>query len=179
MDYESFQAMSTDVAHAYLDRLLEVEREALTYASIGAKRSGVDFDYSLASLPRCLAWLVQDVHVNWVPLPDDVPDWMRSAHPRGSSEFDDDSKSILLRTGYYLGECFARLPGFHWTVGDSEYMQMNMPVVTGFQNDRQLPPLVVVENLFLRIVADGAPLSEIDSTIAAWLRDVPKSAIGG
>lgn len=172
MDYESFQAMSPDVARAYLDRFLEVEREAPTDVSIAAAKAGVDFDYSLASLPVCLAWFLQHVRVSWVPLQNDAPDWVRPAHPHGSPQFDDDSKTILLRAGYYLGECFARLSGFHRTVGDSDFMQMNMPVVAGFRNNQQLPPLVVVENMFLKIIADGSPSSTIDSTVAAWLRDV-------
>lgn len=166
MDYESFHAMSPEVARAYLDRFLKVEREAIAEVSVVAAKAGVDVDYSLAALPNCLAWFLQHVRISWCLSTTILPSGS-VPHPHGLSEFDDDSKTILLRAGYYLGECFARLPGFHWTVGDPDYMQMNMPVVVGFRNDQQLPPLVVVENLFSRITADGAPLSEIDSTIAA------------
>jgi hypothetical protein len=89
--------------------------------------------------------------------------------------FDDHSKTVLLRAGLYLGECFARLPGFRWTTGNVEYMQMHMPVVAGFRNAEELPPLVVAKNLFSRIVANNAATSIIDSTISVWQECMPKT----
>lgn len=107
------------------------------------------------------------------PVPQDVPRWIRQAHKAGITEFDDDSQALLLRAAYYLGECFARLPDLYWATGDPEYMEKHMPVVAGFRSDEELPPLVVVENLFARIVGDAHPSKEIDETIEVWKRDRP------
>jgi hypothetical protein len=52
-------------------------------------------------------------------------------------------------------------------------MEKHMPVVAGFRGDQELPPLVVVENMFARIVADGGPLERINSTLDVWLKDCP------
>jgi hypothetical protein len=173
MDYESFQAMSPEMARAYLDRFLEVERDAILSTVTLAAADGVQFDFSIQTLPDCLKWLVGKVRVHHVPLPEELPEWVKQSHPRGMTEFDDDSKTILLRASYYLGECFARLPGFSWTTGDPEYMEMNMPVVIGFADADALPAMVVVENMFLKIAADGQPTSTIDAGIAVWVSKCP------
>jgi len=120
------------------DRFLEVEREAIQETVGLASKDGVRFDFSMATLPDCLKWMVRQIRISWEPLPADVPEWIRPAHPRGMKVFDDHSKTVLLRAGLYLGECFARLPGFRWTTGNVEYMQMHMPVVAGFRNAEDL-----------------------------------------
>jgi hypothetical protein len=52
-------------------------------------------------------------------------------------------------------------------------MQMNMPVIAGFKDSDELPSMVVVENMFKKLAADGAPESGIDATIDVWLSKVP------
>jgi hypothetical protein len=173
MDYESFHAMSAEVAHAYLDRFLEVERTEIAETAALAANDGVQFDYSIETLPDCLKWMAKRVRIYRTPLPEEVPDWVKQTHPQGLTDFDDDSKTILLRASYYFGECLARLPGLRWTTGDVEYMQMNMPVIAGFKDSDELPSMVVVENMFKKLAADGAPESGIDATIDVWLSKVP------
>jgi len=175
MDYEFFHEMTSDVAQAYLNRFLEVERESLTEVALLAAKDRVSFDYQMTTLPDCLKWFVRQVRTSWISLPADVPDWIRPAHPHGMLEFDDNSKTILLRAGYYLGECFARVPGLRWATGDVEYMEKNMPVVVGLRNNEVLPPLVVVENLFSKIARGDQPESHIDAVIQRWQCDLPES----
>lgn len=56
--------------------------------------------------------------------------------------------------------------------GDPEYVEKNMPVVAGFLSGDEMAPMMVVANLFARILGDGAPVTEIGSAIAAWIGDV-------
>lgn len=175
MDYEFFHSLTTGEARVYLDRFLEVEHQALEEMKPVAAGDGVNLDYSLASLADALKWMVKRVRIQRVPVPEDEPWWIRQAHPDGLVEFDDESKTIILRAAYYLGECFARLPGLSWTTGDAEYLQKNMPVIAGFRGDDELPPLVVVNNMFARILGDGMPITEIDSTIEVWKGFCPSS----
>jgi hypothetical protein len=176
VDYEFFHSLTAEAAQTYLDRFLEVEREAVNGLVPVAAKEGCNMDYSLQTLGDFLKWMVKKVRVDRVPVPDEVPSWIRQAHPDGLTEFDEDSKTIILRAGYYLGECFARLPGLRWATGDPEYMEKHMPVVAGFRHGLELPPLVVVKNMFARIVGSGCPITEIDSTIEIWARDCPHAA---
>jgi hypothetical protein len=43
-----------------------------------------------------------------------------------------------------------------------------MPVIAGFGNSKELMPLVVVENVFARILEDHKPAMEIDRTMEIW-----------
>jgi hypothetical protein len=173
MDYEFFHSLTQDEAHAFLDGFLKSEKPALEGMQSTAVSDGVNFDYSLSSLANVLKWLMKRVHVHRIPVPDEEPDWIRQAHRKGLIEFDDDSRSIILRAAYYLGECCARLPGMRWTTGNVEYLEKNMPVVVGFRLNQELPPLVVIENVFARILGDGAPVTTIDSTIRVWVSELP------
>ena len=175
MDYEFFHSLTADQAQTYLDSFREVEREAIDKMMPLVADDGCNMDYSLSTLGHLLKWMVKTVRVDRVPVPDEVPSWIRQAHPDGLTEFDEGSKTIVLRTAYYLGECFARLPELRWATGNIEYLYKNMPVVTGFQFDKELPPLVVVDNMFAIIAGDGGPPARIDTTIEVWKGFCPSS----
>jgi hypothetical protein len=172
MDYDFFHSLTADEARSYLARFLTVEQQAINALQTCASQDAVEFDYSMSKLADTLKWFAKRVHINYVPIPEGVPDWVRNSHPRGVREFDEESKSVVLRAAYYLGECFARLPGLQWATGDSDYMEKNMPVIVGFRGGQELPPLLICETLFKRI-ADGGSLERIDSTLDSWLRDCP------
>ena len=173
MDYAFFESLTMAEATSYLQRFLAVEKEALEEMKPVAAREGVVLDYSLQSLAHVLKWMVKRVRIRRIPVPEDEPQWIRQAHSEGIMEFDDDSKTVVIRAAYYLGECFSRLSGMRWTTGNVEYIHKNMPVVAGFQGDDELPPLVVVDNMFARIVGDWASPTRIDSTIQVWLLKCP------
>jgi hypothetical protein len=173
MDYQFFHSLTHDEGQMFLIRFRESERLGLESLRPEAAEEAVGFDYSLSTLPGALRWMVRKAHVRRVPLPMEEPAWIRQAHPNGMIEFDDESKATILRAAYYLGECFARLPGLRWTTGDVEYLHKNMPVVAGFQLDDQMPPLVIVENLFAQILGDDAPEYDIDATVEVWIAKCP------
>jgi hypothetical protein len=60
-----------------------------------------------------------------------------------------------------------------WATGNVEYLEQNMPVVAGFRLNQELPPLVIIENVFGRILGDEAPNTTIDSTIRVWASELP------
>ena len=96
-------------------------------------------------------------------------------NPFGAREIEETSKPIVLRAAYYLGECFARLPGHAWSTGNTEYMGSNMPVVTGFLHDDELPPLAVCDNLLPRAPGDGAPEQAILTMVETWKEMSPSA----
>ena len=62
-----------------------------------ARACRISIDFSTATLPEVLKWMARSIRVHWLPLGDDEPEWIRKAHPRGVSEFDDESKTTVLR----------------------------------------------------------------------------------
>ncbi|MGD9723220.1 MAG: hypothetical protein AB7O59_17945 [Pirellulales bacterium] len=168
MDYAFFESLSADQAQQYLQRFRDVEREALEQMIPSAAVDGIRLEYSVDLLPAVLKWLLTHVHFHYVPIPDEEPSWIKQAHPRGILEYDEDSKSIVMRAGYYLGECFARLPGLRWSTGDPRYMGKHMPVIAGFRGGDEMPVLVVVDNVFAGILGGEKPMTRIDSAIDTW-----------
>ena len=68
-------------------------------------------------------------------------------------DFDDPSKIMVLRIAYYMGECFVRnFPDLVWAVGDAYTALKNIPVVSGFRGEQEMPPMLVAENLFARVL---------------------------
>jgi hypothetical protein len=63
----------------------------------------------------------------------------------------------------------SRLGELRWALGHPDYLYRNMPVIAGFRDGDELPPLVVVENVFTRILVDRADRATIDATINVWL----------
>ena len=169
MDYAFFESFTPDQATEFLNHFLAMERQALEELVATAERDGIHLDYSLASLPDVLKWMMRQVSFRWASLPPEEPEWIRKAHPHGVLEFDDASKAMISRAACYLGECFARLPGMRWTTGNLEYMEKNMPVVAGLRQGDELPPLEVVENLYSRIAGGDGPITDIDRAINAWM----------
>jgi hypothetical protein len=132
MDYEVFQSLSADEAQKCLDHFREAGQKGVDELRPLAAENGCDMDYSLRSLPDFLKWMVKSVSGYRVPISDEVPWWVSQAHPEGAFEFNEASKTSMVRSAYYLGECFARLPGLRWATGDVEYMEKICPSSQAF-----------------------------------------------
>lgn len=107
-----------------------------------------------------------------------LPAWIREcdSYLSGLEEFDEPSKVLVLRASYYLGESFVRYSDkLSWATGNLDTAEQNMPVITGFSDELEMAPMLVTENLFLRILADGAPYEDINRAIESWLSDIPNS----
>jgi hypothetical protein len=176
MNFALFEAMDQQEAHEHLRGFLETERAAVDSLRGDAERRGVPLDFSIASLPSILRWFLGRVRIVRVPVPTTEPEWIRDWHKDGLIDFDKESKYWILRAAYYLGECFVHsCSSLRWATGDPEYVEKNMPVVAGFRSGKEMAPMVVVENLFSRILGDGAPSDDIDTAISAWARDVSQT----
>jgi hypothetical protein len=172
MNFALFDAMSPEEAREHLQGFLATESVATEALTAGAKQGGVLADFSVGSLPSVLRWIMGNVRIVRVPVPATEPEWIRDWHKDGLIDFDEESKYWMLRAAYYLGECFVRsYPSLRWGIGDPEYIEKNMPVVAGFLSGTEMAPMMIVENLFSRILGDGAPATDIDTAIRAWATD--------
>jgi len=172
MSDDEFADLTLAEAREFLEYFISSGRAAVAELAPLAKSAGVSLDYRLVSLAGALEWFAHQLTFQRVPLPADTPDWIRASVPPDVIEFDDPSKLLIGRASYYLGECFARLPGMHWTTGDPEYAEKHMPVVAGFSKGVDLPPLMVVKNLLMDIV-EGQPRDSLLTCIEVWSARCP------
>ena len=81
---------------------------------------------------------------------------------------------LVLRASYYFGESFVQHSNkLEWSTGNIETAEQNMPVITGFKYDIEMAPMLIIKNLFMRIVVRDVPTTDIDKAINTWLSYVP------
>ena len=177
MDFQFFDSLSAAEATEFLNNFLDTERKAVEETISAARSDGVYADLTVATVPEVLKWVVGKLTT--VPrLPDEtLPSWIREtdSYTRGLFDFDEASTVIILRAAYYLGQSLVNhSEHLSWGVGNVDTAEKNMPVIIGFKFDLELAPAMVVENLFRRIIADGAAYDAIDQAINYWLDKVPE-----
>ena len=89
------------------------------------------------------------------------------ANHGGFRDFDERSRAVALRASYYLGEAFARLPGFEWNIGQPDRAEANQPVVQGFRTGADLPPLMIAENVLLT-AHDSTYMNRVETAVSTW-----------
>jgi hypothetical protein len=171
MDYEFFEKLSADEARAYFDRYLEFEAREVEAMLEEARSDGVAADFSVDSIAAVFAWLRSKIRVVAVEPAGDTPAWLRESmeeHHGGFLDFDDESRSLVLRASYYFGQSFvSSYERLEWALGREDRAEFQQPVVTGFRTDADLPPLVVAENLLLRASESGVE-EHVETAVATW-----------
>jgi hypothetical protein len=169
MNFELFESMSLPEAQEHLQYFLDTESTAIEAMRPAIEEAGFTMDYSMTSLSPILKWILNKIEIVRVPVPETEPDWIRQAHREGLVDFPEQSKYLILRAAYYLGESFVRTyPLLQWAPGNPEYIEKNMPVVAGFRFGKELAPMMIMENLYSRILGDGAPDGHVDVMIETW-----------
>jgi hypothetical protein len=177
MKYEFFQSLTREEAQQYLERFLTCEREGLMVLRPEAESEGISMDFSLGSVPPLWRWILTRVKTIQGPMDESLPSWIKeSVKATDLVEFEEESKPLVMRAAYYLGEAFVRHSGrLSWGTGNADYMECNMPVVAGFRKGLQLPPITVTENVFLNILAEGDSPRVIEKMIDHWRSLIPKA----
>jgi hypothetical protein len=174
MNFPLFDSMTPQNAQEHLNGFIDTESVAIAAMRGAAEQAGIVMDYSLDSLASVLKWIQGAVQIVRVPVPASEPEWIREYHKDGLIEFPDESKYLVLRGAYYLGECFIRAnKKLHWAVGNPGNIEKNMPVVAGFRSGIAMAPMMVCENTFSAIVGSGEPPFIIDTMIQTWTDLMP------
>jgi hypothetical protein len=140
-----------------------------------AESSGILLDYSQRSLPLVFEAVGARLKFSYQPFPESVPKWIAKVpeHSNGEIVFDSDSQVLIMRTSFYLGECFIRgFPSLRWATGSMKSAVANMPVVTGFLHQKEMAVLMVTRNLSMRAVCDQQPWSIVSQAVDSWTRSV-------
>jgi hypothetical protein len=175
MDFDFFEKLTKNEANAFLRRFLEEESSNIKEIAKQCAADGLKMDYSIKSISPFMRWVVS--RLTTVPLAPDptVPEWLRNndVYAKNLFDFDEPSGILVMRAGYYLGESFVRShSGLHWGIGDIETAEANMPVVTGFQYQLEMAPVLVADNLLARIISDPGKIGDIERAVESWNGDI-------
>jgi hypothetical protein len=176
MNFKFFESLTKEEAQEYLEEFLhfgknrgiEILKENIHFT--------VDIDFCIESASRIFEELIANLKTVPEEPDETLPIWIQNTpeYEKGLFDFDKPSKSIILAAAYYLGETFVRNFGqLSWATGNTDYAEGNMPVVTGFQFCKELAPILIIENLFSRVISDGGNTNSIEVAIQAWKGFVP------
>lgn len=171
MKFVFFESLSHDDAKVFLERFLTVESAHIAELLKQCSSEGLKTNFDIDSVAPFMRWVAAKLKT--IPKAPDsqLPCWIRESgsYARNLFEFDDLSKLLTLRAAYYLGESFVRNNhGLHWTTGNLETAEANMPVVSGFRSHLELAPILIAENLLRRVIAEPGKMADIDKAIDFW-----------
>ena len=171
MDFDFFNSLSADSANLFLQNFLEKEKIGFALMTDELRQCNINVGFCIDNIEPVLVWLFEKLKT--IPsIPDEsLPDWIRNSdsYRQGLFSFDEASNILILRAGYFLGECFVHdNPKLHWATGNVDSAVKNMPVVTGFRRGMEMSPLMVLENVYSRMIADSASTDSISKLIKTW-----------
>jgi hypothetical protein len=176
MNFKFFESLTKEEAQKYLDDFLyfgknrgvEILKENVHFT--------IEIDFSMESLSPIIKTLITIVKT--VPRPPDetVPDWIRATeeYQKGLYDFDETSKSIVLAAAYYLGETFVKnYKQLSWAIGNTKYAQGNMPVITPFKYNMEMPPILIAENSFRKVISEMSDDASVNIALESWIGNIP------
>jgi hypothetical protein len=157
MDFEFFKKLSSKEAKAYLENFINEARRGFNTMHPQILADGLRIDFTIVSLLPFFTWTIRQLKTFPEKEDENLPFWIRQtdSYKKGLYSFDEMSNVLILRFAYYMGECFNRTyNNLKWSIGKSNTMQPNMPVVTGFRNNMELAVLLVSKNMFMKVIED-------------------------
>jgi hypothetical protein len=171
MKFEVFEKMSPEDAQDCLAGFLDFGSNRGRQLLEGSLPPTVELSFEVSTLRLLLKSLLPLLKI--VPRDPDltVPDFIRQTedYQKGLFDFDEPTKPVVLAAAYYFGESFIRkFTQLKWATGNIEYLQANMPVVSGFAHNIEMAPILIVENIFTGIIAGSRNETSIDIAIDTW-----------
>lgn len=171
MDFDFFDRLSVPDASRFLQVFLEEEDAGFSSMKKKLSQFGINTEFSLKNIEAVLIWIFGELKA-FPDTPDELlPDWIKSSSSYLQSlfSFDEDSNILLMRGAYFLGESFVRDNSkLRWAVGNLDSAVKNMPVVTGFKHSMEMSPLMVLENVYKRMIVEGGSTDSISKLVKTW-----------
>jgi hypothetical protein len=171
MDWSFFESLDEEQAGEFLKHFLRIESAGFNALSGHLAEEKVPAEFSVNSAEPVMLWVLARLKTRPAPPDPNLPEWIlnSSSYLRGFYEFDRDSKIIILRASFYLGECFARTyPHLQWATGDRNTAVQNMPVLKNPRSRVELAPLLILENILSRISEDPAKKDDVRNMLEYW-----------
>jgi hypothetical protein len=172
MTFAFYESLDASEARSLLEGFLETEARGAEQMLAQARREGLCADFGITSLSPLMRWALDQIKTVPKLADTSLPNWITAtdSYKRGLFDFSEDSKPMGPRIAFYMGECFVRgFPALAWSIGDGETALKNMPVVSGFRGGQEMPPLLVVKNLFRRVLSKDAKDDTIDRAVQRWV----------
>jgi hypothetical protein len=177
MDFELFESLSEEEARSLLAGFLETGKRRIELTEPQLRRDGVSVDFTVGSIHPVFEWILERLPIVSEEVDESLPAWIKASdsYKGGFFSFDDSSKDLVLAAAYYMGEAFNRYSErLVWSIGSDKSLVVNMPVITGFLRNKEMALIMVAENLFTRVLADGAPRSDFQRAVDTWMGFVPR-----
>ncbi len=172
MKPKPFHELSNQEANCFLEEFLESESKVLAEIIESWAINGRELSLVRDNIvPYFLEYdpIVRPKFRDWG---DHLPEEMKSLpeHAKGESYFEEDARICLLRMGYFFGECLRNESNkLHWAVGESKYAYAGMPVIVGFVNGLECPPIQICENTIRKIEKNGLTFDQFLNVFDYWV----------
>ena len=141
-----------------------------------AEGIGLETSFATSTIAPLMEWALPELRTIPKPAEADVPHWIAETdlYQRGLFDFDEHSHRTVLHMAFYLGECFVRnYDGLTWSTGNTHTALANMPVVSGFNHGQEMAPVLIVSNLFRRVLSGSSQSDCFERAVKAWCADAP------
>lgn len=176
MKFHLFKAFTKEEAQEYLDEFLAFGKDRGMKILEEILHFTTDLDFTVESLSVVIKGSLPFLKTVSREPDLSVPEFIRDTedYQKNLFDFDEESSLIVLASAYYLGETFVRnFEKLHWATGKADYIEANMPVVRTFKHEIEMAPIMIMENIFGRIISGMGGVDAIDRAVSAWLDDVP------
>jgi hypothetical protein len=177
MDRVPLHSLTKSEAERLLEEFLSIAGREVEETLSEAKRAGLRVNFAITSIGPLMEWAFRGISTVPKPIDETVPEWIAAtdSYQRGLFDFDTTSYRIVLRLAFFLGECFIRnYDGLVWSTGRVDTPEANMPVVAGFDHAIEMAPVLVVTNLFRRVLTGTATVDCFEVAVQSWCADSPK-----
>jgi hypothetical protein len=169
MQFEKFQTMTALEATDFLGKFRENGELLLRQRKIDVSVMSAD-DLALG-----LAQLASQTLRVVLPTDLSIPQSIRNtqAYRDNAWEFTPESRPLVIAGGYLLGEWFHRtFENLSWSTGNQAFLTGGMPVIVGFRSNKEMPPLLIAENLFHRFQQQRDSSEIFETTIGKWVSNI-------
>lgn len=169
MNFEFFYSLTKSEAKAYLENFLSEANNGINIL-LTKHKYDVAFDFEI--FKEIVTKEISGITTVRKKNDKSLPKWITktNSYKSGQYEFSEDSLVLLLRLGYYLGQCFVNdYPNLKWSIGGEDLAVKNMPIISGFKKELELAPLLVMNNILRRII-ETKDNSHLDIMIDYWMK---------
>ena len=175
MNWWFFESLSKTEAQEFLDNFLTVESVEIQTLIKSAQKQGIATDFSVDSIEPLFHFSLDQIETVSKEPDGRLPDYIlgSSSYIENLFDFSEASKVIIVKLAYYLGEAFVRTyPQLSWSTGNQENAEQNMPVITGFNHNLEMAPMLISENIIARVIADPESSGDIKAMVKSWQEDI-------
>jgi hypothetical protein len=169
MRFDLFQQMSPKEAAELLDQFLRNGRQILHESKVELTKMKLDqLAEELGNLASQTQFVGKSPDRN---LPQFILD--TAIYQDSLFEFAPESKRFVVFGAFVMGEWLVRsFNSLHWKTGDMSFATGAMPVVAGFGSKKEMPALLIAENLFRKSKQHPMASELFKKSLQRWVDNI-------